>query len=339
MSRVAVIGAGAWGTALAIVAARTGEHQVRLWAFEQEVCHSISSSRINSLFLPECCIPASVAVTNDFREALSEAEIVVSVTPSHHCRRTFEHMAQWLLPRMVFVSATKGLENETLLRMSEVIREIIERYSGFTPKIAALSGPSFAKEVAAGKPAAVTVASNDQALAARVQKEFSDPSFRIYMNDDVTGVELGGALKNVIAIAAGVCTGLGIGDNAVAALITRGLAEITRLAVACGARPQTLAGLAGMGDLVLTCTGSLSRNRSVGEALGRGKQLKEIISGMHGMVAEGVLTTSAALGLARKHNVEMPITEQMQSILHDGKSAHEAIRELMTRPGKAEDRF
>jgi glycerol-3-phosphate dehydrogenase (NAD(P)+) len=159
------------------------------------------------------------------------------------------------------------------------------------------------------------------------------------LNDDVTGVELGGALKNVIAIAAGVCTGLGIGDNAVAALITRGLVEITRLAVACGARPQTLAGLAGMGDLVLTCTGSLSRNRSVGEALGKGKKLKEIIAGMHGMVAEGVLTTSAALGLATKHGVEMPITEQMQSILHDGKSPHDAIRELMTRPGKAEDRF
>lgn len=339
MSRVAVIGAGAWGTALAIVAARAGEHQVKLWAFEPEACQSIKTSRMNSLFLPDCRIPDSVVVTNDFREALTDAEIVVSVMPSHHCRRTFEHMAQWLLPKMVFVSATKGLENETLLRMTEVIQEIVDRYCGFTPKIAALSGPSFAKEVAAGKPAAVTIASPDLDFATRVQKEFSDPSFRIYLNDDVTGVELGGALKNVIAIAAGVCTGLGIGDNAVAALITRGLAEITRLAVACGARPQTLAGLAGMGDLVLTCTGSLSRNRSVGEALGQGKQLKEIIAGMHGMVAEGVLTTSAALGLARKHQVEMPITEQMQSILHDGKSPHEAIRELMTRPGKAEDRF
>ncbi|HKW76160.1 MAG TPA: NAD(P)H-dependent glycerol-3-phosphate dehydrogenase [Terriglobales bacterium] len=339
MSRVAVIGAGAWGTALAMVAARNAEHQVKLWAFETEVCESIGNSRVNSLFLPSCCIPSSVSVTNDFREALADAQIVVSVMPSHHCRRTFEHMAQWLLPRMVFVSATKGLENETLLRMTEVIHEIVERYCGFAPKIAALSGPSFAKEVAAGKPAAVTVASGELDLAARVQKEFSDPSFRIYLNDDVTGVELGGALKNVIAIAAGVCTGLGIGDNAVAALITRGLAEITRLAVACGARPQTLAGLAGMGDLVLTCTGSLSRNRSVGEALGKGKQLKEIIAGMHGMVAEGVLTTSAALGLAKKHGVEMPITEQMQSILHDGKSPHDAIRALMTRPGKAEDRF
>jgi glycerol-3-phosphate dehydrogenase (NAD(P)+) len=310
---------------------------VKLWAFESEVCQSISNSRVNSLFLPGCCVPSAVSVTNDFREALADAEIVVSVMPSHHCRRTFEHMAQWLLPRMVFVSATKGLENETLLRMTEVIHEIVERYCRFSPKIAALSGPSFAKEVAAGKPAAVTVASGDLDLAARVQREFSDPGFRIYLNDDVTGVELGGALKNVIAIAAGVCSGLGIGDNAVAALITRGLAEITRLAVACGARPQTLAGLAGMGDLVLTCTGNLSRNRSVGEALGQGKRLKEIIAGMHGMVAEGVLTTSAALGLAARHGVEMPITEQMQSILHDGKSPHDAIRELMTRPGKAED--
>jgi glycerol-3-phosphate dehydrogenase (NAD(P)+) len=176
-------------------------------------------------------------------------------------------------------------------------------------------------------------------LAARVQKEFSDPNFRIYVNDDMIGVELGGALKNVIAIAAGICYGLGTGHNSVAALITRGLAEITRLAVACGAQAQTMAGLAGMGDLVLTCTGGLSRNRSVGAALGEGKRLDEIIAGMHGMVAEGVLTTNAAIGLARKKGVEMPITEQMYAILHDGKSAHDALRELMTRPGKAEDRF
>jgi glycerol-3-phosphate dehydrogenase (NAD(P)+) len=339
MSRIAVIGAGAWGTGLAVVAGRRGDHEVRLWALEKEVCQAIAQSRTNSVFLTGCPLPDTVRATNDFQSALAGAEVVVSVMPSHHCRRTFEHMAQWLQPQMLFVSATKGIENDTLLRMSEVIEEVVSRFCGFPPKVAALSGPSFAQEVAQGRPTAVTVAAAEASLAARVQKEFSDPSFRIYMNDDMVGVELGGALKNVIAIAAGVCGGLGLGHNTVAALITRGLAEITRLAVACGAQPQTMAGLAGMGDLVLTCTGGLSRNRSVGTALGQGQQLKQIIEGMHGTVAEGVLTTNAALGLARKHGVEMPITEQMHAILHEAKSPHDAIRELMTRPGKAEDRF
>lgn len=339
MSRVTVIGGGAWGTALAMVAARRGDHQVRLWALEKEVCESINACHLNNLFLPGITLPPNVRAGNDFREALESAEIVVSVMPSHHCRRSFEHMAQWLRPEMLFVSATKGVENDTLLRMSEVIHEVVQRYCGFKPKVAALSGPSFAREVAECKPTAVTAASADLALAARVQKEFSDPAFRIYLNDDLTGVELGGALKNVIAIAAGICEGLGIGHNAVAALITRGLVEITRLAVACGAKPQTMAGLAGMGDLVLTCTGGLSRNRSVGIALGRGQKLESIIAGMHGMVAEGVLTTNAAIGLGKKCGVEMPITEQMYAILNQGKSPHDAIRELMARPGKAEDRF
>jgi glycerol-3-phosphate dehydrogenase (NAD(P)+) len=339
LSRVAVIGGGAWGTALAVVAARRGDHQVRLWALEKEVCESINARHANDLFLPRINLPASVQAFNDFREALEGSEIVVSVMPSHHCRRSFEHMAQWLRPEMLFVSATKGVENETLLRMSDVIHEVVARYCHFTPRVGALSGPSFAREVAECKPTAVTVASEDSALAARVQKEFSDRAFRIYMNDDVTGVELGGALKNVIAIAAGICEGLGVGHNAMAALITRGLAEITRLAVACGAKPQTMAGLAGMGDLVLTCTGGLSRNRSVGISLGQGQKLDAVISGMHGMVAEGVLTTNAAIGLGKKYGVEMPITEQMFAILHDGKSPHDAIRELMSRPGKAEDRF
>jgi len=339
VSRIAVIGAGAWGTALAIVAGRRGNHEVRLWAYEKEVCESLKQSRINTLFLPTFPVPPSVKATNDLKEALAGADIVVSVMPSHHCRRTFEHMAQWLLPNMLFLSATKGIENDTLLRMSEVIQEVVSRLSGFTPRIAAMSGPSFAKEVAKGDPTALTAASIDISLAAIVQKEFSDPGFRIYMNDDLTGVELGGALKNVIAIAAGVCHGLDLGHNSVAALVTRGLVEITRLAVACGAKPQTMAGLAGMGDLVLTCTGGLSRNRSVGVALGQGQQLQQIIAGMHGMVAEGVLTTNAAIGLAKKYGVEMPITQQMYAILHDGKAPLDAIRELMTRPGKAEDRF
>ena len=339
MSRIAVIGAGAWGTALAIVAGRRSIHEVRLWAYEKEVCASLERSRVNDLFLSGFPIPTCVKPTNDLREALAGAEMVVSVMPSHHCRRTFEHMAQWLLPQMLFVSATKGIENDTLLRMSEVIQEVVSRFSGFTPRIAAMSGPTFATEVAKGDPTALTVASTDISLTAIVQKEFSDPRFRVYMNDDLIGVELGGALKNVIAIAAGVCHGLDLGHNSVAALVTRGLAEIARLAVACGAKPQTMSGLAGMGDLVLTCTGGLSRNRSVGVALGQGQPLQQIISGMHGMVAEGVLTTNAAIGLARKHGVEMPITEQMYAILHDGKAPLDAIRELMARPGKVEDRF
>ena len=336
MSRIAVIGAGAWGTALAMVAGRHGCHQVTLWAFEKEVCASIQKSGINELFLSGYRVPQTVQATNDLKQALAGAEIVVSVMPSHHCRRVFEHMTQWLLPQMLFVSATKGVENDTLLRMTEVVHEVVSRFSGFAPKVAALSGPSFAKEVAKGDPTAVTVASTDLGLASVVQKEFSDPGFRVYINDDLVGVELGGALKNVIAIAAGVVDGLGLGHNSVAALITRGLTEITRLAVACGAQPQTMAGLAGMGDLVLTCTGGLSRNRSVGVELGKGRKLPEIIAGMHGMVAEGVHTTNAAIGLAQKHKIEMPITEQMQAILHQAKPPREAIHQLMTRPGKVE---
>jgi len=339
MSRIAIIGAGSWGTALAMVAGRRGDHEVRLWAYEKEVFESLSKTGINSLFLPGFNVPSTVTATNDLKEALAGAEIVVSVMPSHHCRRVFEHMAQWLLPHMLFVSATKGVENDTLLRMTEVIHEVVHRLCGFEPKITAMSGPTFAKEVAKGDPTALTVASADLALASIVQKEFSDPGFRVYMNDDLTGVELGGALKNVIAIAAGVIDGLSLGHNPVAAVVTRGLAEITRLAVACGAKAQTMAGLAGMGDLVLTCTGGLSRNRSVGVALGQGQQLSQIIAGMHGMVAEGVLTTNAAIGLGRKYGVEMPITEQMYAILHDGKAPRDAIRELMTRPGRVEDRY
>ena len=234
---------------------------------------------------------------------------------------------------MLFVSATKGIENDTYLRMSEVIGDVLGPLS---PRIAALSGPTFAKEVALSHPTAITVASTDRDLAATVQKEFSDPRFRVYTNNDVVGVELGGSLKNIVAIAAGVCDGLGLGHNSVAALITRGLAEITRLVIACGGRQETMAGLAGLGDLVLTCTGGLSRNRSVGVELGQGRKLNDIIAGMHGMVAEGVLTTNAAIGLAKKMDVEIPITEQMHAILQEGKSPQEAIRDLMSRPSTSE---
>ena len=332
MSQIAVIGAGAWGTAISIVLGRRGSHNVRLWAHEPEVRESINARHVNELFLPGDSIPAPVHATNDLAEALHRAAIVVSVMPSHHARHLFRAMTPHLHDEMLFVSASKGIENDSLCRMTEVIGATVP----FPIRIGALSGPSFAKEVAEGHPTAITIASADRELARMVQREFSDPGFRLYTNDDVVGVELGGALKNIIAIAAGVCDGLGLGNNSVAALITRGLAEITRLAVACGGRQETMAGLAGLGDLVLTCTGGLSRNRSVGVALGKGQKLDTIIAGMHGMVAEGVLTTNAAIGLARKMGVEMPITEQMHAILQQGKSPKDAIRDLMSRPSTSE---
>jgi glycerol-3-phosphate dehydrogenase (NAD(P)+) len=255
--------------------------------------------------------------------------------PSQHCRSIFEQMRAHLRTETLIISATKGLEESSLLRMTEVIMQVLDN-GGHRPRVGALSGPSFALEVAHGDPTAVTIASQDQELARIVQHEFSDPSFRVYTNTDVIGVELGGALKNIVAIAAGICAGLELGHNSVAALITRGLAEMTRLAVACGGRADTMAGLAGLGDLVLTCTGGLSRNRSVGVELGRGRKLQEIVSGMHGMVAEGIFTTTAAVGLAKARRVEMPITEQIYAILHEGKAPRDAIQELMKRSGKSE---
>ncbi|MGC2109155.1 MAG: NAD(P)H-dependent glycerol-3-phosphate dehydrogenase [Candidatus Korobacteraceae bacterium] len=337
MSEIAIIGAGAWGTAISSVLGRKQCHNVRLWAHESEVRESIAAHRINALFLPGQTIPESVVCTNSLEEALQDAAIVVSVMPSHHTRRLFEAMQPYLCREMLFVSATKGIENDSLLRMTQVINEVLK--SGdtrFTPRLGAISGPSFAKEVAKGDPTAVAIASADRELAAIVQREFSDPRFRVYTNDDVAGVELGGALKNIIAIAAGVLYGLDLGHNTVAALITRGLAEMTRLVVGCGGKTATMAGLAGLGDLVLTCTGGLSRNRSVGVELGRGRKLEDIIAGMHGMVAEGVLTTNAAVGLAKKVGVEMPITEQMHAVLQQGKPVEDAIRDLMGRPAASE---
>jgi glycerol-3-phosphate dehydrogenase (NAD(P)+) len=318
------------------VLGRKGTHRVRIWAHEKDVCESISKGHVNDRFLPGHRIPDSVQASNDLAAVLNAAQIIVSVMPSQHCRQLFERMKPHLRPRTLIVSATKGLEEGSLQRMTEVIGSVLDQGVGLAHSIGALSGPSFAQEVARGDPTAITVASQDAALLQTVQQEFSDPAFRVYTNRDVVGVELGGALKNIIAIAAGICDGLGLGHNSVAALITRGLAEMTRLVVACGGFPETMAGLAGLGDLVLTCTGGLSRNRSVGVELGRGKKLPEIIAGMHGMVAEGVFTTTAAVGLARARGVEMPITEQMHAILHDGKSPREAIQELMTRSGKSE---
>jgi glycerol-3-phosphate dehydrogenase (NAD(P)+) len=336
MSEIAIIGAGAWGTALSIILGRAGNHRVRLWVHERAVCDTIANQRVNEKFLPGCPLPETVNPTTSWKEAISGADIVVSVMPSNYCRCAFEEMHVYLTPGMLVVSATKGIEKDTKMRMTELISDVVRNAMRFTPRVGALSGPSFALEVARGDPTAITIASLDTELANTVQREFSGPSFRVYTNDDPIGVELGGALKNTIAIAAGVTAGLGLGHNSIAALITRGLAEMTRLVVACGGKAETMAGLAGLGDLVLTCTGGLSRNRSVGVELGRGRKLSEILSGMHGMVAEGLFTTTAAVGLAHAHRVEMPITEQMYAILHEGKAPREAISDLMTRSGKSE---
>ena len=336
MSEIAIIGAGAWGTALSIVLGRKGTHRVRLWVYEKELCENIAKHRVNQNFLHGQQIPESVVPCSDLSQTLADASIVVSVMPSQHCRRLFEQMRPYLLDEAIIVSATKGLEEHSLLRMTEVISQTLNTNHKKSRRIGALSGPSFALEVARGDPTAITIASADSELARLVQREFSDASFRVYTNDDPIGVELGGALKNTVAIAAGVCSGLGLGHNSIAGLVTRGLAEMTRLVVACGGKAETMAGLAGLGDLVLTCTGNLSRNRTVGVELGRGRKLPEILAGMHGMVAEGVFTTTAALQLARARGVDMPITEQMFAILQEGKAPREAIYELMTRSGKSE---
>ena len=334
MSKIAVLGAGAWGTAIALSLTRSGEHEILLWSHSPEEAAKISAARENLLFLPGFPLPASIDVTADLHR-LTDAEILVSVIPSEFLRSTISRVAPFLHDGQILVSATKGVEDATFLRMSEVIVEVLSA-TGKKLQVGALSGPSFALEVAQGQPTAVTVAFDDAETAARIQRDFSSESWRIYTSTDLIGIELGGALKNVIAIAAGVAAGLGLGYNTAAALITRGIAEITRLAEACGGRKETLGGLSGVGDLVLTCTGSLSRNRTVGEALGKGRKLPEILEGLGGKVAEGVRTTRAALGLARKHGVEMPIAEQMEQILDSGKEPKEAIRELMLRPGRDE---
>lgn len=335
MSRIAVMGSGAWGTAIAISLARRGGHNIVLWSHAAEVAATMSERRENTSFLPGIELPASISITASIPVALESAEIVVSVMPSQFVRSSYSEFVPHLRSGQLLVSATKGIEDETFLRMTQVIDEVLAPRDLRLP-CGVLSGPSFAQEVAAGAPTAITIASQDAALAARIQREFSSESLRLYTNDDVVGVELGGSLKNVIAIAAGVVAGLQLGYNSNAALITRGIAEMTRLAVACGGRRETLAGLAGIGDLVLTCTGSLSRNRTVGMELGRGRRIDDILAGLGGRVAEGVRTTSAALGLARQHGVEMPIAEQMEDILMRGKAPGQAIRELMMRPGRDE---
>jgi glycerol-3-phosphate dehydrogenase (NAD(P)+) len=334
VKKIAIVGGGSWGTALAIALTRASRpHRLALWAHSPDVVELLRAKRVNEIYLPGFELPAEVEVSGTLSETLAGAEIVLGVMPSAHAREVYRAIRPHLDPGAVFVSATKGLEPATHARISEIIACEIAQNS--PRRIAVLSGPSFALEVARGDPTAVVLASADASLATQVQEEFSGPTFRLYTNDDVVGTEIAGAVKNVIAIAAGVCTGLGLGTNTMAALVTRGLSEMTRLAVALGGRRDTLAGLAGVGDLILTSTGALSRNRSVGIELGRGRELGEILRATR-MVAEGVGSAAAALELAQRAGIEMPITEQVHAVLTAGRATRDAVRELMDRRLKQE---
>jgi glycerol-3-phosphate dehydrogenase (NAD(P)+) len=330
MKTTAVLGAGSWGTALAVHLARAG-HRVKLWARDASLVEDLGRVRRNERYLPGIDIPDTVAPTASLDEALGGARFVLIAVPSHGFRAVVRHATAVLTPEAILVSATKGLEVETFQRMSQVI----DSETGGAFRVVVLSGPSFALEVARGLPTAVLAASADRVAAAAVQEHFRGPGLRLYGSDDVAGVEIGAALKNVIAIAAGAVEGLGLGHNALAALITRGLAEMSRLACAEGGRRDTLAGLSGLGDLVLTCTGQLSRNRRVGVELARGRPLAEILAGMR-MVAEGVRTTGAALALGARHGIELPIAAQMQEVLERRTSPLSAVETLMGRRQRAE---
>lgn len=330
MQTIAVLGAGSWGTALAVHLGRIG-HQVRLWARDDRLAAEIASRRANAVYLPDVSLPDAVDVTGSLASALTRIDLVVTAVPSHGCRAVVRAATPHLRPQATLVSATKGLEAGTLMRMSEVIGEEL----GYERPVVVLSGPSFAVEVAQRLPTVVVAASSDPVAMAFVQSEFRGPALRLYGSSDVTGVEIGGAMKNVIAIAAGVVEGLGLGHNALAALITRGLAEITRLACAVGGQRETTAGLSGLGDLVLTCTGTLSRNRHVGVELARGRRLSDVIAAMK-MVAEGVNTTQAALALGERYGVELPIVTQMAAVLEGRSDAQSAVEALMLRRQRSE---
>ncbi len=328
--RTAVLGGGSWGTALAIHLGRVG-HDVRLWARDASLVADMAARRANPVYLPDVTFPDAITVTASLLDALAGSDVIVSAIPSHGCRAVMRAAAEHAAPSATLVSATKGLEPDTQLRISDVIASEM----GPGRPVVVLSGPSFAREVARELPTAVLAASASPTAAALVQAEFRGPYFRLYVSDDVIGVEIGAALKNVIAIAAGVVEGLELGHNALAALITRGLAEVTRVACAAGARRETLAGLSGLGDLVLTCTGDLSRNRHVGIELGRGRPLPAVLASMK-MVAEGVRTTAAALALGARYGVEMPITEQMADVLAGRSDVRSAVDALMLRRQRAE---
>ena len=333
MVKIGVIGAGSWGTTLANVLAKKG-FDVVIWVYEQDLAARLSETRINDLYLDGITLSPNLSYTNDLVAAVQGRQALLLVSPSQVMRPVLKQLKPYLSDDCLLISAAKGIENDSLLTMSEVLQEVLG--TGVKQRSAFLSGPSFAREVATEQPTAVAVASDDLAVARRVQEMFSTEYFRVYTNQDVVGIEIGGALKNVIALAAGVADGLGFHHNVRAALITRGLAEMARLGAALGAQEATFSGLAGMGDLVLTCTGDLSRNRSVGIELGRGRKLNEILNQMH-MVAEGVKTTLSAYQLAVKLGVAMPITEQMYQILYQDKDPRQAVADLMNRALSSED--
>lgn len=328
MNNIAVIGAGSWGTTLACLLTDNG-HDVNLWMYEKDLANQMQSSRVNDVFLPGYKVPDDLNISNDLEGVLKNAKYILSVVPSQHTRAVFKDVVNVIREDAVIISASKGIETGTLLTLSGVFNEITGK------KVAAISGPSFAKEVIDKKPTAVTIASEDREIGASLQQLFSSDAFRVYTNTDVMGTELGGALKNVMAIASGISDGLGLGASSRAALITRGLAEMTRLGVVMGAKEKTFGGLSGLGDLVLTCTGTLSRNYTVGNRLGKGEKLKDIVSSMK-MVAEGVATSGSAYELAQKHGVEMPIVHQIHKVINEDKNPVDAVRELMTRSLKSE---
>ena len=346
MTKIAILGGGAWGTALSVVLSRSRHaHEIALWVRAASLVQAIVTTRENKTYLPGVEIPARIAPSSDLATVLEHAQIVVSAVPSAHTREVFTRALPYISQDAIIVSATKGLEPATHLRITQVLEQVCSQR--FVPNLAVLSGPSFALEAARGEPTAVVIASGmtyrhfegirryTPRTAENLQEQFAGPTFRLYTNDDVLGVELAGAMKNVMAIAAGACQGLGLGANSLAALITRGLAEMTRLAIKVGAKAETLSGLAGMGDLVLTCNGALSRNRHVGFELGKGRSLDEILGAMSS-IAEGVGTTAALLALAQDFRIELPITEQVNAILQQWKSPNEAIRDIMERPLRPE---
>lgn len=330
---IGVIGAGSFGTAMAIHLASNG-HPVTLWAYEKNVVESVNTLRENTTYLSGISLPPNISATNSLEDTVSGKKLVLQVNPSHATRQVMQQAIQYTKDDTIILNCTKGIENDTLLTMSELLLEILPPSTH--NQLAVLSGPSFAREVAIGLPTAVTVASRNHETAKFCQSILANERFRVYTSEDIVGLELASALKNVIAIAAGISDGLGYGHNTRAALITRGVAEILRLGKKMGAKEMTFLGLSGMGDLVLTCTGDLSRNRNVGIQLGQGKKLDEILSSMK-MIAEGVKTAKAAYALSKKHSVEMPISEQVYLVLFEGKSPKTAVYDLMTRESKSEN--
>jgi glycerol-3-phosphate dehydrogenase (NAD(P)+) len=328
MSYITVIGAGSWGTTLAVFL-KEKDYDVTLWVYEKELAEEISKTRVNSVYLPDVVIPEDISVTSDMEKALLKARYVVNVVPTQFIRPVLSQAAQHIPEGAILISASKGIEDETCLTGSAIIREFVDR------TVAVLSGPSFAREVIKKLPTAVTLASEDYGTCLLLQEVFNTSYFRVYSHHDIIGVELGGALKNVMAIAAGISDGLGLGNNARSALITRALAEMTRLGVMMGANENTFSGLSGLGDLVLTCNSKLSRNYTVGFELGKGGKLSDIVTGRKS-VAEGVATTKAANELAKKYNVEMPIVSEVYSVLYEEKAPGKAVSDLMTRTLKAE---